>query len=76
MNMKAVRFVETGKPAEVFDVQKPKAGPGQVLLKIAGAGVCHSDLHILDEPLGLPGPLRSRTPRSPRTTRSSKRCRC
>jgi len=57
MKMKAVRFIETGKPAEVVDVPKPTPGPGQVLLKIAGAGVCHSDLHILDEPLGIPGPF-------------------
>ena len=57
MKMKAVRFIETGKPAEIVDVPKPTPGPGQVLLKVAGAGVCHSDLHILDEPLGLPGPF-------------------
>ena len=57
MKMKAVRFIETGKPAEVVDLPKPTPGPGQVLLKIAGAGVCHSDLHILDEPLGLSGPF-------------------
>lgn len=57
MKMKAVRFIETGKPAEIVDVAKPTPGPGQVLLKIAGAGVCHSDLHILDEPLGLSGPF-------------------
>ncbi|MCW4455530.1 NAD(P)-dependent alcohol dehydrogenase [Flavobacterium sp. MXW15] len=55
--MKAVRFVETGHPAEVVDVPAPVPGPGQVLLKVAGAGVCHSDLHILDEDLGLKGPF-------------------
>ena len=31
------------------DVPMPKAGPGQVVVRIAGAGVCHSDLHILHE---------------------------
>ncbi|MDI9240001.1 NAD(P)-dependent alcohol dehydrogenase [Lysobacter sp. LF1] len=55
--MKAVRFVEVGKPAEIVDVPQPKPGPGQVLLKIGGAGVCHSDLHIMDEDLGLKGPF-------------------
>ncbi len=55
--MKAVRFVETGHPAEVVDLPVPVPGPGQVLLKVAGAGVCHSDLHILDEDLGLKGPF-------------------
>lgn len=55
--MKAVRFVGIGKPAEVVDIAQPTPGPGQVLLKIGGAGVCHSDLHIMDEDLGLKGPF-------------------
>jgi len=55
--MKAVRFVEVGKPAEIVDVPQPRPGPGQVLVKIGGAGVCHSDLHIMDEDLGLKGPF-------------------
>jgi alcohol dehydrogenase, propanol-preferring len=53
--MKAIRFVETGRPAELTEVETPTPGPGQVLVKIAGAGVCHSDLHILDQGLGLGG---------------------
>lgn len=55
--MKAVRFIEVGKPAEIVDVPKPEPGPGQILVKIGGAGVCHSDLHIMDEDLGLKGPF-------------------
>ncbi|GFE80070.1 oxidoreductase [Steroidobacter agaridevorans] len=55
--MKAVRFIETGKPAQLADVPAPRPGPGQVSIKIAGAGVCHSDLHVLDEELGLKGPF-------------------
>lgn len=55
--MQAVRFVEVGKPAEIVDVPHPKPGPGQVLVKIGGAGVCHSDLHIMDEDMGLKGPF-------------------
>lgn len=55
--MKAVRFIAVGRPAEVVDVPRPSPGPGQVLIRIAGAGVCHSDLHILDEDLGLKGPF-------------------
>lgn len=46
--MKAVRFVAPGQPPVLEDVPVPKAGPGQVLVKIGGAGVCHSDLHVLD----------------------------
>lgn len=51
--MKAVRFTEPGSPPVVVDVPKPQPGPGQVLVKIGAAGVCHSDIHILDH--GAPG---------------------
>lgn len=30
----------------------PTPGPGQVLIKIAGAGACHSDLHLMEWPEG------------------------
>lgn len=46
--MKAVRFLEPGRPPVVEEVPVPAPGPGQVLVKIGGAGVCHSDLHVLD----------------------------
>ena len=55
--MKAVRFVETGRPPEIVDLPTPTPQAGQILLKIAGAGVCHSDLHVLDEDLGMKGPF-------------------
>ena len=50
--MKAFQFVEFQKPAELRDVPVPEPGPGQVLIKIGGAGACHSDLHILEAPAG------------------------
>jgi propanol-preferring alcohol dehydrogenase len=55
--MLAVRFVGVGRPARVEDVPKPTAGPGQVLIKIGGAGVCHSDLHVMEEDLGFRPPF-------------------
>jgi propanol-preferring alcohol dehydrogenase len=51
--MKAVRFNGVGKPASIADVPQPKPGAGQVLVKIGGAGVCHSDLHVMDHDFGL-----------------------
>jgi len=30
----------------------PEPGPGEVLLKVGGAGACHSDLHLLESPAG------------------------
>lgn len=53
--MRAVRFVGVGHPARITEVPKPSPGPGQVLLKIGAAGVCHSDLHVLEEGLGFSG---------------------
>jgi alcohol dehydrogenase, propanol-preferring len=45
--MKAARIHAYGKPLEIDDVPTPTPGPGQVLVKVAAAGFCHSDLHIL-----------------------------
>jgi alcohol dehydrogenase, propanol-preferring len=53
--MKAFQFVELQKAAELREVKVPEPGPGQVLIKIGGAGACHSDLHILETPANTPG---------------------
>ncbi len=50
--MKALRLTNWGKRAELCEVPKPQAGPGQVLIEVAGAGACHSDLHLMDWPEG------------------------
>ena len=55
--MLAARLMEAGKPLEVGEVQTPEVVADQVLVKIAGAGVCHSDLHILDAAAGMALPL-------------------
>jgi propanol-preferring alcohol dehydrogenase len=38
--------------AEFCDVEIREPAPGEVLVKIAGAGVCHSDLHVMEYPAG------------------------
>ena len=35
--------------AELVEVPKPTPGPGQVVIKIGGAGACHSDLHLMHD---------------------------
>ncbi len=55
--MQAVRFVGVGRPAQIEDVPKPSPAPGQVLIKIGGAGVCHSDLHVMEEDFGFTPPF-------------------
>jgi len=47
--MKAVRFFGHQDVRVVNDLEKPIPKGDEVLLKIGGAGVCHSDLHIIDE---------------------------
>ena len=53
--MKAFQFVEWQQPPQLRDVPVPEPGPGEVLVKVGGAGACHSDLHVLDAPAGTSG---------------------
>lgn len=46
--MKATRFIEVGKPIQLEELPDPEVGPTDVLVRVAGAGVCHSDLHVID----------------------------
>ena len=48
--MKALRYVEIGKPPVIVDIPIPKPGPGQVLLKVTAGGVCHSDDYVMSLP--------------------------
>ena len=43
--MRAAVFHELGKPLAVETVDKPQAGPGEIVLKVHYCGVCGSDLH-------------------------------
>lgn len=43
--MRAVRLVAPGD-LRVEEVPDPVAGPGEVVLAVGGAGLCHSDLHV------------------------------
>jgi len=52
--MKAWRFYGTGKPLVFEDVPEPHAGPGEVVVDVKAAGVCHSDVSALDDPGWMP----------------------
>ena len=43
--MKAVIFNETNQPMAIEETDKPKAGPGDLIIKTAACGICGSDLH-------------------------------
>lgn len=45
--MKAVVSEELGKPVVIKEVDVPVPGPGEVLVKVAATGVCHTDLHAI-----------------------------
>ena len=56
MNTKAAVLYEVKKPVVVEDVELMEPGPGEVRVKWAANGVCHSDLHVItgDYPHPLP----------------------
>lgn len=51
--MKAARLYGYGQPFVIEEVPTPTIGEGEVLVKVEGAGFCHSDIHILDGELRL-----------------------
>lgn len=52
VRMKALKLVRWGQPPQLVDVPIPEPGPGQVVIRVAAAGACHSDLHLMDWPEG------------------------
>lgn len=46
--MKAAVVREFRKPLVIEEVPVPQPGPGQVVVKIAATGVCHTDLHAAE----------------------------
>ncbi|TFF17940.1 alcohol dehydrogenase AdhP [Jiella endophytica] len=46
--MKAAVVRAFGEPLTIEDVPVPQPGPGEVLVKVASCGVCHTDLHAAD----------------------------
>ena len=44
--LKAFQLVEPNH-AELRDVDLPEPGPSEILVQVAAAGVCHSDLHLV-----------------------------
>jgi propanol-preferring alcohol dehydrogenase len=51
--MRAYRLLEWGAPPQFMEVDVPRPGPGEVLVGVAAAGICGSDLHLVHAPPGL-----------------------
>lgn len=43
--MRAVRLAAAGQPVVDADIPVPSYGPGDVLVRVRAAGICHSDVH-------------------------------
>lgn len=54
--MKAAVLRQHNAPLTIEDITIDKPRAGEVLLKTAASGVCHSDLHIIEGKLGVPCP--------------------
>ena len=55
--MKAARFYKVGEPLRIEEVDIPGISPEEVLVKIKACGICHTDLHFIDEGLLKPGKI-------------------
>jgi propanol-preferring alcohol dehydrogenase len=51
--MRALRYHGPKKPLRLEDVPTPEPGPGEVLVRVTAAGVCHTELHFLSGLLDL-----------------------
>ena len=45
--MQALQLTSWKSPPELREAPDPEPGPGQVVVRIAAAGACHSDLHLM-----------------------------
>jgi S-(hydroxymethyl)glutathione dehydrogenase/alcohol dehydrogenase len=54
--MKAAVMRANNAPLELEEVRIDDPGPGEVLLKTAASGICHSDLHVIEGGLPVPPP--------------------
>lgn len=50
--MHAFQLLAWQQPPQLREVPVPEPGPGEVLIKVGGAGACHSDLHMMEWPAG------------------------
>ncbi|MGW5178415.1 Zn-dependent alcohol dehydrogenase [Streptomyces sp. NPDC004082] len=54
--VRAAVLPAVGAPLEITEIELPDPGPGQVRVRLAAAGVCHSDLSLSDGTMRVPVP--------------------
>lgn len=52
--MRAMLFDGPGEPLRLGEVDLPRAGPGEVRLRVLACGICRTDLHVVDGDLAEP----------------------
>jgi alcohol dehydrogenase, propanol-preferring len=48
VRMRAMVLDAPGRPLRAVEMERPEAGPGQLLIRVEACGVCRTDLHLLD----------------------------
>ncbi len=56
MVVRAAVLPSVGSPLEITGIELPEPGPGQVRVRLAAAGVCHSDLSLSNGTMRVPVP--------------------
>ncbi|MFF1281221.1 Zn-dependent alcohol dehydrogenase [Streptomyces sp. NPDC058299] len=56
MAVRAAVLPAIGAPLEITGIELPDPGPGQVRVRLAAAGVCHSDLSLANGTMRVPVP--------------------
>ncbi len=54
--VRAAVLPAVGSPLEITEIELPDPGPGQVRVRLAAAGVCHSDLSLTNGTMRVPVP--------------------
>ncbi|MEU6949676.1 Zn-dependent alcohol dehydrogenase [Streptomyces sp. NPDC046316] len=54
--VRAAFLPAVGSPLEITGIRLPEPGPGQVRVRLAAAGVCHSDLSLANGTMRVPVP--------------------
>ena len=54
--MKAAVVRSRSAPFTIEDFRDPEPHPGEILIRVAACGVCHTDLHVRDGSVAFPFP--------------------
>lgn len=52
--MMAWRLARFGTPAQLEEVPVPEPAAGELLIRVAGNGLCHSDVGLMDPAMQIP----------------------